>query len=282
MGTFGHYGPADAGNAWHGVGGNSKNAYGAVALYEAGTITKLTGWGKGSPDGAMGHRMFVYTDNAGVPNNLVVASSELVVAGSAPEGWKDFTVSPTHVNAGVYHVGIHFPGSGDSWMHSFNGQTDGITRQRAASDTYSDGTAATYGSITASQSSKGYYFATYTPDVVDTTPPACTLILPDLLSIEYQQLVLTPGANVVSGTTPVVVVATDNVNVKTVDLKADGAAFRTIAATVGQTSFSFQLDTHGLVNGTHSLTATATDPQGNAGTSGELLITVHNSVYPLG
>jgi hypothetical protein len=73
--------------------------------------------------------------------------------------------------------------------------------------------------------------------------------------------ITSPGSGaVVSGTVAVQVTATDNVGVSSVVLTADGS----VVGTKSAAPFSFSWNTTGLSNGTHTLTATATDAAGNS------------------
>ncbi len=67
---------------------------------------------------------------------------------------------------------------------------------------------------------------------------------------------------VVSGTVSVQVSATDNVGITAVVLKVDGNTIGTSTAA----PYNFNWNTSGLSSGTHTLTATATDPAGNTKT----------------
>ncbi len=94
----------------------------------------------------------------------------------------------------------------------------------------------------------------------DTTPPT--------VSISY------PGSGAtVSGTVSVQASASDNVGVASVSLSVDGS----ILATDTASPFSFSWNTASLINGTHTLTATAKDAAGNSATSAALTVMVSNS-----
>ena len=80
----------------------------------------------------------------------------------------------------------------------------------------------------------------------------------------------------VSGTVTVTTSATDNAGVARVDLLVDGAIVGTMAAP----PFTFSWDTHSSPNGTHVLEARAYDAAGNAGSSGDLPVSVSNAPQP--
>jgi hypothetical protein len=96
----------------------------------------------------------------------------------------------------------------------------------------------------------------------DTTPPTVSISSP------------ASGATV-SGTLQVTASASDNVAVKNVQLKVDGA---NSGAADTSSPYNFSLDTTALSDGAHSLTAVATDTSGNQATSAAVSITVSNDV----
>jgi subtilisin family serine protease len=93
----------------------------------------------------------------------------------------------------------------------------------------------------------------------DSTPPTVSFV--------------TPGSGAtVSGTISVQVSASDDLGVQSVSLSLDGAAI----GTDDSAPYSFNLNTIGATNGTHTLTSTARDAAGNvAGAS--IAVTVSNS-----
>jgi poly(hydroxyalkanoate) depolymerase family esterase len=76
-----------------------------------------------------------------------------------------------------------------------------------------------------------------------------------------------------TGTLTVSVTASDNVGVVRVDLLVDGA----VTASDTSAPFALALDTTRLANGSHALTARASDAAGNAATSAPVAITVQNA-----
>jgi thermitase len=92
----------------------------------------------------------------------------------------------------------------------------------------------------------------------DTTPP----------TVSFNS----PGAGAtVSGTVSVQVNAGDNVGVASVSVSVDGGS----PATDTTAPYSFTWDTTGWANGSHTLTATATDTSGNTATA-SIIVTVNN------
>jgi hypothetical protein len=98
----------------------------------------------------------------------------------------------------------------------------------------------------------------------DTTPPAVALASP------------AAGATV-SGTVTVSASASDNVGVASVAFTLDGAA---LGAPLTSAPYSLPWDTTSVVNGAHTLSATATDAAGNAATSAPITVTVSNATDP--
>jgi hypothetical protein len=96
---------------------------------------------------------------------------------------------------------------------------------------------------------------------VDTTPPSVSISVP------------ASGATV-SGTLAVAADASDNVKVDNVQFKLDG---ETLGSPVTSSPYTYSLNTSTLSNGTHSISAVATDTAGNTTTSSPTTFTVNNS-----
>jgi Bacterial lectin/Bacterial Ig domain/Abnormal spindle-like microcephaly-assoc'd, ASPM-SPD-2-Hydin len=94
----------------------------------------------------------------------------------------------------------------------------------------------------------------------DTTPPSVS--------------VTAPGAGSISGTTMVTAAASDNVGVQGVQFYLDGNA---LGAPVIGTPYQVPWDTASVPNGTHQLTATASDAAGNLATSTAVSVIVANA-----
>ncbi|MGE5625135.1 MAG: beta strand repeat-containing protein [Bacillota bacterium] len=132
-----------------------------------------------------------------------------------------------------------------------------------------DTTTATNGShtLTAVVTDAGGNSATSSPVTVtvsngsvDTTPPAVTLTTP------------AAGATV-SGTVTVSANATDNTSVASVQFRLDGAD---LGAALTTSPYHVSWDTTTAANGSHTLTAVATDPAGNSATATPVAVTVSN------
>ena len=98
------------------------------------------------------------------------------------------------------------------------------------------------------------------PPPPDTTPPTVAITTP------------TNGATV-SGRVTVSANASDNVAVAKVQMQVDGA---NTGAALTSAPYQYTLDTTVLSNGTHTLTAVATDTSNNAGRSAPIAVTVNN------
>lgn len=101
------------------------------------------------------------------------------------------------------------------------------------------------------------------PGQTDTTPPSVSITAP------------TAGASV-AGTTAISANATDNVAVQSVQFAIDGS----VVATDTTAPFTTQWDTTAVGNGTHTLTAKATDTTGLQTTSTGVAVTVANDTTP--
>jgi Bacterial Ig domain len=99
------------------------------------------------------------------------------------------------------------------------------------------------------------------PPPSDTVPPSVSVTAP------------VSGATV-SGTTTVSMTASDNVAVASVQVKVDG----TTVATDTTTPYTHAWNTTTVTNGSHTVTAVATDTSGNTATSTAVTVTVSNTV----
>ncbi|HEY8210195.1 MAG TPA: M20/M25/M40 family metallo-hydrolase [Myxococcaceae bacterium] len=94
----------------------------------------------------------------------------------------------------------------------------------------------------------------------DTTPPTVSITAP-------------AGGSTVSGTVTISANASDNVGVAQVEFLVDGV----VKGTDTSSPYSYAWDSTTAANGSHSLTARATDGAGNATTSAAVSVTVSNS-----
>src|SRR5207248_9771092 len=89
------------------------------------------------------------------------------------------------------------------------------------------------------------------PPPADTTPPSVSISAPN-------------GGSVVSGTLSVAGAGSDNVGLAKIELKVDDGPYQLAQ---GTDSWSYQLSTTAYADGTHTITARATDTSGNTSTS---------------
>jgi hypothetical protein len=118
-----------------------------------GTLTKLSVYldGKGSGSGNQVLKAIVYSASGSAPNELVTSavSSEVTVTDGQSEGWVDFTfTTPPTVTTTEYFIGI-IAGGNTNTTRLYYLQT-GAGVSAVASDTYSDGPSASFGTATIS------------------------------------------------------------------------------------------------------------------------------------
>src|SRR5437667_10980472 len=82
----------------------------------------------------------------------------------------------------------------------------------------------------------------------------------------------------VSATTPVTVSASDNVAVASVQIYLDG---HPLGPALTAAPYSYSWDTTAVSDGTHQLSATATDTSGNVGTAAVITVDVMNPPPPM-
>jgi hypothetical protein len=104
-----------------------------------------------------------------------------------------------------------------------------------------------------------------TPSPPDTTAPTVSITNP-------------AAGQTVSGTVPVAANATDDVAVASVQLFLDG---QPLGGAVTTTPYAVQWNTTTTTNGAHTLSAEATDPSGNVGTSVTVAVVVQNPAPPM-
>jgi len=95
----------------------------------------------------------------------------------------------------------------------------------------------------------------------DTTPPSVAIISP------------AAGATL-SGSVNLTAAASDNVGVASVQFKVDGG---NVGASLASAPYEYSLSTTALPNGSHTISAVATDAAGNSTTSTSVTVTVNNT-----
>jgi len=104
------------------------------------------------------------------------------------------------------------------------------------------------------------YFVTSTNIIADLTPPMVTLDAP------------TDGSTI-TGTVLVTGTASDNVAVSKVEISIDGGTWTTVS---GTTNWSYSLNTQNMLNGTHTISARATDSSSNISSIDSISVRVFN------
>jgi hypothetical protein len=241
-------------------------AWGPYLLLEPGTVTKLTGqFQGGSSDTPI--KPVLYAESSGVPGAKLAQGTETILPLGTADGLFDLPLS-VHLAAGQYWIGYQ---SNVATLSGGKGRYVVRTsppQNRRKTATYSSPAPDPFGA-SSFDPAEATFFATYTPDTVDLIPPVVAITSP------------LPAA-LLSGVVMVNVTASDNVNVRSVVLKADGAVVGTITSTLGQTSYSFSLDTKMFINGKLvSLVAVATDAQGNTSSTTGVVVTVNNNTVYL-
>jgi Bacterial Ig domain len=197
------------------------------------------------------------------PSSGSTLSGPVNVSGSASDSGASLARVQVSVDGGPYQ-----PASGtSSWSFpldttSYPNGTHTIAAQ--ATDTSGSSAVATE-TVTVSNSSTTP--PPPPPPPPDTTPPAVSISAP-------------ADGSTVSGTVSVSGSASDNVVVSTVQVSVDGTADGgAYHAAQGTGSWSYSLDTTALTNGSHTISARATDTSGNVSTTSES-VTVQNSSAP--
>lgn len=108
----------------------------------------------GSADATL--RGVIYTDAAGAPTMLAGTTNEVLLSGSAAPAWVTLPMAaPRSLAPGTYWLGVHASAQASIAYQSATGAT------KFASDTYSDGTAATYSGSATTFTMQLSIYATY-------------------------------------------------------------------------------------------------------------------------
>jgi chitodextrinase len=177
-------------------------------------------------------------------NGATVNGSAVTVSANASD---NVAVANVQFKLDGNNLGVPITTAPYSTVWDTTGVSNGIhTLTAVATDTSNNSTTATSITVTVNNP--------------DTTPPTVSLTAP------------TNNATV-SGTTTISANASDNVGVANVQFQLDGA---NLGATDTTSPYSLSWDTTGVSNGTHVLTAIATDTSNNTTTSGSVTVTVSN------
>ncbi|HYL16141.1 MAG TPA: malectin domain-containing carbohydrate-binding protein, partial [Terriglobales bacterium] len=130
------------------------------------------------------------------------------------------------------------------------------------------------GSISGKPTSGGSY--SFTAQVTDAAAHSASANLSINVLVPSPSVAITSPASgaTVSGTIPVAGTGSDSVAVSSVQLSIDNGAYSPVS---GTSNWSFSLNTNSLSNGSHALTAKATDSAGVSATSTTVSVTVNNT-----
>ena len=190
--------------------------------------------------------------------------------GGAPSG----TVTTTRNNSWVFGVGTDYDnatartvGANQVLVHTyFPPVGDTYWVQRMLTPTPLSGTSVTINDTAPTGDRYNLFVAEIKPlNTPDTTPPAVSMTAPS------------DGATVSGNAATVSATASDNIGVTSVQFKLDGANLGA-ADTAGP--YSIAWNTTAASNGTHSLTAVASDAAGNTTTATTVTVTVNNDTTP--
>jgi regulation of enolase protein 1 (concanavalin A-like superfamily) len=148
---------------------------------------------------------------------------------------------------------------------------DGVTWTVVATDTIAMGSQILAGLAVSSHTNTAIATATF--DHVSVTPAGPP---PDSTAPTVAISAPTSGATV-GGTTVLSATANDNVGVAGVQFKLDGA---NLGAEIPTAPYNASWNTTSIPNGTHALTAVASDAAGNTSTSAPISVTVNNQSNP--
>jgi hypothetical protein len=203
------------------------------------------------------YQLAVYTNNNGVPGTLVAQSASGTLT---PNGWNTLPISATLQPNTSYWL-----------MYNTNGRTSAVNNMYYNNGTAGQGAYANSGvtfgtwpaTFPAAKLTKAVYslYATGLDSVANSVPPSVSMTAPS------------PGSTL-AGTITLSATASDDVSVPSVQFQIDSANFGApIAAAPYNLSWNTQLSS----NGTHTLTAIATDGSGNQTTSAPVTVTVSNA-----
>lgn len=147
----------------YGAGANEKHAS-KFTLTEPGYVTTMFVYldGLGPGGGNQVHRAIIYDDDgaSGDPGTLLGVSAELTLIDDSAGSWREFTfTTPVALAAGDYYLGFH-SGLTSQTSRYWRGDTAALQKLNIG-DTYSDGTNATWGSVSNDLGPLSVY-ATYT------------------------------------------------------------------------------------------------------------------------
>ncbi len=139
----------------------------------------------------------------------------------------------------------------------------------------SGATSASYTTPATTISDNGAAFVVVVTNVAASTPSSAAILTVNADTTPPSVSITSPSSgSTVSGKISVTASASDDVAVASVQLQVDGG---NVGSADTSTPYNFSLDTTTLSNGSHTLTAVATDKAGNQATSAPISVTVSNS-----
>lgn len=197
------------------------------------------------------YQLAIYAANGAVPGTLIASTSTGTLTANA---WNSLPITATLAPNTSYFIAYNSNGSSSSVnnMHYANGGTSGWSTAGQPFGTWPT----SFGSF----SSQSVMFSLYATFISDSTPPTVALTNP--LDTE-----------VVSGVVTVAAAAADDNSLANVQFKLDDNNLGTPDTTA---PYSATWDTVNLLDGTHVLTAIATDTAGNTTTNTAITVSTNN------
>ena len=203
------------------------------------------------------YQLAVYTNNNGVPGTLVAQSASGTLI---PNDWNTLPISATLQPNTSYWL-----------MYNTNGRTSTVNNMYYNNGTNGQGafgsSSVSFGTwpatFPAAKLTKAVYslYATGVDSVPNSVPPSVSMTAP------------APGSTV-AGSIPLSATASDDVSVPSVQFQIDSTNF---GAPIAAAPYTLSWNTQLSSNGTHTLTAIATDGSGNQTTSAPVTVTVSNA-----
>jgi hypothetical protein len=199
----------------------------------------------------------VYTDNNNNPGTLLGQAN---ITSPQANAWNSVALSGVNITAGSkYWIAILAPTTGTGSVYFRDVATGGLTKVSTQVNLSSLPATWTTGSTWSNAPMSAYLVDLSGP--IDTTPPTVSVTAP------------VAGATVSGKTVTLSATASDNTSVSAVQFLVDGSA---VAGADTTTPYQTTWDTTTATNGTHTISAQASDPSGNVGTSTNVSVTVNN------
>ena len=197
--------------------------------------------------------------------------AQAAFANESASGWQDVSfATPVHISANTVYVASYYAPKGH-YSYTSNGLSTAQNSpplHTVANATSPDGVYTYTQTATGAFPSSTFNATNYWVDVDfmpdsggDTTPPAVSITSPT-------------NGQTVSGTATVTATASDDTAVASVQFYLDGQA---IGSPITSAPYTLAWNTTTVANGSHALTAQASDATGNVGTALSVPITVNNT-----